>query len=224
MATGSASHNFSITDGRAVFGDLNIYKGASAFSTVCWCKRHSLRNTSIIRHDGIYTAFQTGNSGYTIRSVYWNSIGEPVLHEPTTTLPDAWVAFAATWDKTSNSGKTTHILSGTSYTDNDVYTSNIRDAHANYLVFAGTEGNSEEFGGELCYVAMYNRKLSVAEVFEISKNPFSIVSGLKGSWPLTDGSTTCYDKSTNLNNGTYENATVSGLGPPVFLWAGGGGC
>ena len=68
-----------------------------------------------------------------------------------------------------------------------------------------------DFDGRVANVAIWNRALSDAEIAALYTSPNSPpTSGLVGWWKLNDNSTTtATDSSSNANNGTITNATVS---------------
>lgn len=103
-------------------------------------------------------------------------------------------------------------------TNVNVYTA----SNTNVVIGARKNGGAfdEQWKGSAAFSAVYNRKLTQAEINEVRWNPFSIVNGLKGFWYGMDGLTTEIDRSGNGHDGTVTGAANSVSGPPVFLLGG----
>jgi hypothetical protein len=140
-----------------------------------------------------------------------------------------WIFVACTWDGGFSAATAIDIfLDGVQVDDttvNDTGTTAPLDCDAGVTMYTldvapdGTEGD-----GQMAYVHLYNRDLSLAELETIRWCPGTIVNGLVGFWPLINegtGATDIKDHSGLGHDSVTNLVDTSSDGPPVSYPCGG---
>ena len=83
------------------------------------------------------------------------------------------------------------------------------------LVIGNTTGVTGGFRGNICYVQLWDKILTIDEVSESMVKPGSVRTNLVGYWPVLGSDSPERDLSGNGNTGAVTSADSSDLGPKV---------
>ena len=141
-----------------------------------------------------------------------------------TTVPTgAWTCVAATYDGTDGGrifqGSLTALLTENSYTVNTVGSGAIADnSAANLFVGGDGSGSNNSFNGNVDSVAVFNRRMALAELQSHQFNP-RVENGCVLFTRLGfNGTGTQPDWSGNGNSGTVTGATAADPAPLMRPW------
>lgn len=142
--------------------------------------------------------------------------GQAFWYSTDSFIANEWAYVTVTYDSDSASNDPTIYRNGTALSlagDSNSTGSYFGDSGRD-LLFGDDEESDRCFNGELCYMQIWNRVLSVGEIAESMEKPGSVRSGLIGFWPLL-GSSPERDLSGNGNTGAVTNSGISSDGSPV---------
>lgn len=142
----------------------------------------------------------------------WDSVG--------TLSNNTWNFVSVTYNSTSTANDPSFYINGILQTTVEVIapSGSVTSDFGVNLTIGNDSTFSRGWNGNLCYVQMWRRTLSVAEINEAMIRPGSIRTNLVGYWPCLGSDSPERDLSGNGNSGTVTGATESFNGPPVRLF------
>ena len=133
-----------------------------------------------------------------------------------------WYHLAGTWDGGTTSAACKIYINGIQEDDANNESGTVTAANANSsLRIIGAQqsdngsGYDNFYDGQMSYISLFNRNLSINEIRQDMFYPGSIRKGLMGFWPLFGSASPEPDLSGNKNNGTVTGAIKGTSDPPI---------
>lgn len=227
----AASLNFGGTSDFIDIGSMDSLDGATAFTMMAWARNtaSSGGNDTILGRQKDGTSVDNILFGmYRSTPQFWlgvqvdSGIGALIKTSGLTTTDNVWYHWAWTWDSSISA----QLLAGSNLYLDGVATTLINhssgsDAFNSVQASTATarigqrRGLTGTWNGQISYVTIHNKALTLSEVKDSMYQPSSIADNLLGYWPLLDTAT--IDISGAGNDGTITGDVVDDkLGPPIF--------
>ncbi len=190
-----------------------------SFTVSAWAKRSSTGTWDLIFfqgsgsvNNGLHVGFRSSN---TFTCAFWGNDLDTIAYADT-----AWHHWACTFDSSS---KVRRIYRDGIAVTSDTATANYQGT-GNLLIGFSTSVSGSYFNGTIDEPRIYNRLLSVSEIFALYKSGSAklntsqnskVKNGLVGLWSFDGGDmsgTTAFDRSGSANNGTLTNGPIRTIG------------
>jgi hypothetical protein len=192
--------------GRVNCGNASMLSPTTGITMACWIKTAQAATafTSILRHDGHFTALQLDTDGTAHVMVWANGTLLLIPFQWTGVWNDnAWHHFAATYDQAAGLNV---YKDGVSVMTSTLALGPLPSSTTAPLVFASSENNNEFFTGALDEVRMYSRALTAAEVQSLGNAPPAII-------------TQPVNQTTTVGATATLSVVANGTAPLAYQWS-----
>lgn len=221
-----ASRLFSATTDRIDCGASSAYNETfdSGATFLAWANlanipavTTSLVNKEFTNGNGWSTAFQIGTGYFTF---YHDFTTNFMLTRLTAAYTNQWVCYGLTYNNSSTANRPTFYVNGVSaaVTHSVTPSGSAEPDTSASLQIGNRMSHNTGMDGNIAYVQIWKRILSVAEINEAMIRPGSIRTNLVGYWPCLGADSPERDLSGNGNSGTVTGTAESFNGPPVRLY------